>query len=209
MVLAGAAVGVGGWLIQSGTRTSAPPLPSAADAWPGLPLPTPRTTQPGPGSEAVGMAFSKPVRIRIPRIDVDAPIAEVDLDANGNLPAPSAVDRRLAGWYEQSAAPGTSGNAVIDGHVDTLDGPAVFYSLGALHRGDTIDIIRADRSTAEFTADAIEVYPKGAVPADRVFGAAEQPQLRLITCGGTYTKATGYQGTVVVYGHLARAVPAP
>jgi LPXTG-site transpeptidase (sortase) family protein len=152
------------------------------------------------------MAFSKPTRIRVPRIGVDVPIAEVDLDANGNLPAPAA-DRRAAGWYRQSAAPGTAGNAVIDGHVDALDGPAVFYSLGALHKGDTIDVTRADRSVAEFTADAIEIYPKDAVPADRVFGGAEQPQLRLITCGGPYTKATGYQGTVVVYGRLTRAVP--
>ncbi|MEU2632910.1 MULTISPECIES: class F sortase [Kitasatospora] len=154
------------------------------------------------------MAFSKPTRIRIPRIGVDAPIAEVDLDANGNLPAPSAADRRLAGWYRQSAAPGTAGNAVIDGHVDGLDGPAVFYSLGALHKGDTIEITRADRSIAEFTADAVEVYPKDAVPADRVFGAADQPQLRLVTCGGAYTKATGYQGTVIVYGRFTQAVPA-
>ncbi|MFD0526089.1 sortase domain-bontaining protein [Kitasatospora arboriphila] len=112
------------------------------------------------------------------------------------------------GWYRQSAAPGTAGNAVIDGHVDGLDGPAVFYSLGALHKGDTIEITRADRSIAEFTADAVEVYPKDAVPADRVFGAADQPQLRLVTCGGAYTKATGYQGTVIVYGRFTQAVPA-
>ncbi|MEV8093325.1 class F sortase [Kitasatospora sp. NPDC085879] len=207
MILAGAAVGVGVWLVQTGTRTSAPPRPSAADAW-RHPVPTPRTTPPDAESAVSGMAFSKPTRIRIPRIGVDAPIVEVDLDANGNLPAPSAADRRPAGWYRQSAAPGTAGNAVIDGHVDGLDGPAVFYSLGALHKGDTIEITRADRSIAEFTADAVEVYPKDAVPADRVFGAADQPQLRLVTCGGAYTKTTGYQGTVIVYGRFTRAVPA-
>ncbi|MEV6211626.1 class F sortase [Kitasatospora sp. NPDC051914] len=154
------------------------------------------------------MGFSKPVRIRIPSIGVDAPVAEVEVDAAGNLPAPSADDRNLAGWYRQSAAPGTVGNAVIDGHVDTAKGPAVFYGLGALHRSDTIDIVRADRSTAEFTVDAVEVYPKNAVPGDQVYGDADRPQLRLITCGGTYTKSTGYQGSVVVYAHFSRAVPA-
>jgi sortase (surface protein transpeptidase) len=153
------------------------------------------------------MGFSKPTRIRIARIGVDAPVTEVGLDAAGNLPAPSADDRNLAGWYQQSAAPGTAGNAVLDGHVDTLRGPAVFYGLGALHKGDTIDVLRADQSTAEFTADAIEVYPKNAVPSDRVYGDTNQPQLRLITCGGKYTKSTGYQGSVVVYAHLSRAIP--
>ncbi|MEV7175262.1 class F sortase [Kitasatospora sp. NPDC093679] len=167
------------------------------------------------------MGFSKPVRIRIPRIGVDAPVTEVDVDAAGNLPAPSADDRNLAGWYRQSAAPGTVGNAVIDGHVDTVKGPAVidghvdtvkgpavFYGLGALHRDDVIDIVRADRSTAEFTVDAVEVYPKNAVPGDQVYGDADRPQLRLITCGGAYTKSTGYQGSVVVFAHFSRAVPA-
>jgi LPXTG-site transpeptidase (sortase) family protein len=153
------------------------------------------------------MPFSKPARIRIPTIRVDAPVAEVGLDAHGNLPAPSPTDRNLAGWYQQSAAPGTAGNAVIDGHVDTRTGPAVFYLLGALHKGDTIDITRADRSTAEFTVDAVELYSKGSVPAGQVYGPANHPQLRLITCGGRYTKASGYQGSVVVFAHLSKADP--
>ncbi|MFG2821582.1 class F sortase [Kitasatospora sp. NPDC048365] len=205
--MAVAVVGSGAGLIRAGTRTSAPPRPAAADAWPSASAGTsrePAATAPA----AVGMGFSKPVRIRIPSIGVDAPVTEVEVDAAGNLPAPSADDRNLAGWYRQSAAPGTVGNAVIDGHVDTAGGPAVFYGLGVLHRGDTVAIVRADRSTAEFTVDAVEVYPKDAVPGDQVYGDADRPQLRLITCGGTYTKGTGYQGSVVVYAHFSRAVPA-
>jgi sortase (surface protein transpeptidase) len=151
------------------------------------------------------MAFRTPARIRIPSIGVDAPVAPVDLTADGDLPAPSPSNRNLAGWYQQSAAPGSNGNAVIDGHVDTVHGPAVFYLLGDLHRGDPVDITRTDGSVAEFTVDAVQLYPHAAVPADQVFGPAATPQLRLLTCGGGYTKATGYQGTVVVYAHLSKA----
>ncbi|GAA2783955.1 class F sortase [Kitasatospora paracochleata] len=207
LVAAAAAVGSGAWLIHTGVRTSAPVRPSAADAWPSTwPGASPDPTAAAPA--AVGMGFSKPARIRIPSIGVDAPITEVDLDGAGNLPAPSADDRNLAGWYRQSAAPGTVGNAVVDGHVDTAAGPAVFYGLGTLHRSDVIDILRADRSTAEFTVDAVEVHPKNAVPGDQVYGDTDRPQLRLITCGGPYTRGAGYQGSVVVYAHFSRAVPA-
>jgi sortase (surface protein transpeptidase) len=158
------------------------------------------------------MAFHIPSRIRIPTIGVDAPIAAVDLSADGDLPAPSPTDRNLAGWYAQSTAPGSIGNAVIDGHVDTMQGPAVFYLLGELHRGDPVDITRTDGSVAGFTVDAVQLYPRSAVPTDQVFGPADTPRLRLLTCGGGYTKATGYQGTVVVYAHLSKTShpePAP
>jgi sortase (surface protein transpeptidase) len=151
------------------------------------------------------MAFAIPKRIRIPTIGVDAPVVAVDLTPNGDLPAPSATDRNLAGWYDQSVAPGSDGNSVIDGHVDTLRGPAVFYMLGRLHRGDPVDIARSDGSVAEFTVDAVQLYPRSAVPSDQVFGAADAPQLRLITCGGQYSGTTGYQGTVVVYAYLGKA----
>jgi sortase (surface protein transpeptidase) len=153
------------------------------------------------------MAFRNPARIRIPTIDVDAPVAAVDVTASGDLPAPSPTDRNLAGWYQQSAAPGSVGNSVIDGHVDTTQGPAVFYLLGDLHRGDPVDITRTDGSVAEFTVDDVQLYPHSAVPAEQVFGPADTPQLRLLTCGGGYSKASGYQGTVVVYAHLSKATP--
>jgi hypothetical protein len=60
-----------------------------------------------------------------------------------------------------------------------------------------------------FAIDAIEVYAKADFPSDRVYGAGGRPELRVVTCGGGYTKATGYQGNVVVYAHLVRAAGGP
>jgi hypothetical protein len=50
--------------------------------------------------------------------------------------------------------------------------------------------------------DAVEVYSARDFPDAKVYGAAHRPELRVITCGGGYSKATGYQGNVVVFAHL-------
>ena len=90
-------------------------------------------------------------------------------------------------------------------HTDTGSGPAVFYRLGALHRGDRVEIVRADRSVAHFAVDGVEVYPKEDFPDRKVYAAAPNAQLRLITCGGGSTRQDGYDGDVVVYAHLVRS----
>ncbi|GAA0661115.1 class F sortase [Kitasatospora atroaurantiaca] len=205
LLAAGVTLGIGAWMVYGGTRTEAPPHPAAADAFPTrLGTPSPTATVPAVPT----MPFSKPTRIRIPRVGIDAPVTAVGLDDSGRL-VPPETDRNLAGWYQESVPPGSVGNSVLVGHVDTMRGPAVFYALGALHRGDTIDITRADSSTAEFSVDAIEVYAKADFPSDRVYAATTRPELRLITCGGGYTRSTGYLGNVVVYGHLTKALPGP
>lgn len=61
---------------------------------------------------------------------------------------------------------------------------------------------RRDGSTAVFAVDAVEVYEARDFPDDKVYGAAHRPELRVITCGGGYSKTTGYQGNVVVFAHL-------
>lgn len=115
---------------------------------------------------------------------------------------PPEADRNLAGWYRGAVTPGQRGTAILAYHVDTRSGPAVFYSLGALHQGDRIEIARADGSTAVFQIYAIEVYDKQEFPDDRVYGQAGDAQLRLITCGGGFSERDGYRGNVVAYAFL-------
>lgn len=86
--------------------------------------------------------------------------------------------------------------------MDTRTGPAVFFRLGALTKGRTVEVERADGRTAVFTVDAVEVYDKKPFPDAKVYGnTSGLPELRLITCGG-FTKRTGYLGNVVVYATL-------
>jgi hypothetical protein len=198
MVLAAAPVMLGGvWLMTDGSKSSAPPLPSRAEAVPAAgAIRHPAAKLPAP------MPFAVPERVRISRIGVDAPLMPLDLDKQQHLQVPPDDNRNLAGWYERGPAPGGRGPAVLAGHVDTMKGPAVFYGLGALHQGDTIQVTRADRRTAIFTIYGIEVYLKSEFPAAKVYGPTPGPELRVITCGGEFVKGRGYLGDVVVYARL-------
>ncbi|MFH8463482.1 class F sortase [Streptomyces sp. NPDC017991] len=187
----------GAWLLHSGAKTHAPPQPSAAQARAG-------------GHEnghvdrpAVhALPHSPPDRVRIPSIRVDAPLMGLGLSPQGSLDVPPAARKNLAGWYEAGTAPGEKGTAIVAGHVDNAEGPAVFYRLGALRKGSTIEVGRRDGSVALFSVDAVEVYDARDFPDERVYGAAGRPELRVITCGGGYSAGTGYQGNVVVFAHL-------
>ncbi|QTD98389.1 class F sortase [Streptomyces cyanogenus] len=187
------ALGSGVWLLGGGTRPDTPPQPAAAE---GRPDPA------GARAGAPALPPSPPLRIRIPAIRVNAPLIGLALTRSGSLDAPPAKEKNLAGWYEAGTTPGETGTAIVAGHVDNTEGPAVFYDLGALKRGARIEVDRRDGTVAVFTVDAVEVYSARAFPDDKVYGAAPRPELRVITCGGGYSRTTGYQGNVVVFAHL-------
>ena len=183
----------GAWLLRGGSEAHPPPQPAAAEARPDL-----RVER----SAAPALPPSPPDRIRIPAIRVDAPLTGLGLTSSGSLDVPPAERTDLAGWYEAGATPGETGTAIVAGHVDNAEGPAVFYDLGALKRGNTVEVDRRDGSVAVFAVDAVEVYSARGFPDDKVYGAAPRPELRVITCGGGYSRTTGYQGNVVVFAHL-------
>jgi Sortase domain len=186
-------LGCGAWLLHGAYGPEAPPQPSAAQG---------AVDPDREGSAAPALPPSPPRRIRIPSIRVDAPLTGLGLTSAGSLDVPPADDKNLAGWYEAGTMPGETGTAIVAGHVDNARGPAVFYDLGALTKGSTIEVDRRDGSTAVFTVDAVQVYAARNFPDEKVYGAAARPELRVITCGGGYSKATGYQGNVVVFAHL-------
>ncbi|MEU7032854.1 MULTISPECIES: class F sortase [unclassified Streptomyces] len=189
------AVCVGIWLVQNGSENVTPPVPSAAQAF--AAGPNAHTT-----AAADPLPPSAPVRLRIPEIDVDTPMMGLGLAADGALDVPPAENGNLAGWYEGGTAPGAKGTAIVAGHVDNARGPAVFYALGALKKGNRIEVDRQDGRTAVFTIDAVEVYENEEFPDAKVYGEADRAELRVITCGGGFTKKNGYQGNVVAFGHL-------
>ncbi|GAA4293170.1 class F sortase [Streptomyces venetus] len=189
----------GAWLLRDGAGTHAPPQPSAAQARDG------HAGQDGRARErpaAPALPPSPPDRVRIPAIRVNAPLTGLGLTKTGGLDVPPAARKNLAGWYEAGTTPGERGTAIVAGHVDNADGPAVFYDLGALAKGSTIEVDRRDGGVAVFTVDAVEVYAAKDFPDEKVYGAADRPELRVITCGGGWSRGTGYQGNVVVFAHL-------
>ncbi|MGW6305389.1 class F sortase [Streptomyces niveus] len=169
------------------TRTEAVPMPRPVGT-------AARAAPPLPGSTAT--------RIRIPSVRVDAPLTRVALDAEGWIDAPPADRPGLAGHFRGSVTPGEQGTSVIVGHVDTAQGPAVFYDLGRLTTGSRVEVTRADGTTAVFTVYGVEGFSKRNFPAGSVYRATGAPELRLITCGGAFTEKTGYQGNVVAFARL-------
>lgn len=173
-------------------------------------VPTPsrdRTTSPTP--PAVALPRSVPTRLTIPRIGVDTDLLQLGADADGSIQVPDVKKQpRQAGWYKLGASPGEIGNAVIVGHVNTRDiGPAVFYKLGALKKGDKITINRADGKRVTFVVGAVTSYPKTKFPTDLVYAAGNQAGLRLVTCGGEFDrKQRTYKNNIIVF---ATAVPTP
>ncbi|MFB9367914.1 class F sortase [Kitasatospora sp. NPDC001664] len=194
-VAAGGALVVGAWLLGGGGIVL-PPAPGAAQAMDGA---TSAALLVPPRERAV------PTRIRIPAIGVDAPVTGLGLDGGGRLEPPAEKERNLAGWYREGITPGQRGTAIVAGHVDTAEGPAVFYRLGSLHKGDQVAVDGEDRGTGWFVVDAVESFAKRDFPDTRVYGQGRDSQLRLITCGGDYSAARGWEANVVVFAHLVRS----
>ncbi|NJP48647.1 class F sortase [Streptomyces sp. SBST2-5] len=151
---------------------------------------------------AAPLPFAVPDRVRIPAINVDAPMIPVGLDAEGWVDAPPPEDPNLAGWFSGAVTPGEKGTAVVVGHVDNQQGPAVFYGLGALNKGQRVEIARRDGKTAVFEIYGVEVFAKNSFPGERVYASKGAPELRVITCGGGFTPQEGYDGNVVVFARL-------
>ena len=139
-----------------------------------------------------------PVRIEIPSIGVASTLQRLGRAPDRTVQVPSRWE--VAGWYAGGTRPGDPGSAVILGHVDSTSGPAVFYRLSELRRGDTVTIRRADGSSVRFVVQRIQQYPKDRFPTDEVYYPTLTPALRLVTCGGQFDYATGhYRSNVIVF----------
>ncbi|MFD9429550.1 class F sortase [Streptomyces sp. NPDC060002] len=180
----------------SGEFDIGPPQPASAAAADGR-------TAGAFGRAPAPLPYAVPDRVRIPAIRVDAPVTSVGLDADGWVGAPPPEDPNLAGWFTGGVSPGEKGTAVVVGHVDNKLGPAVFYGLGALKKGNRVEVSRGDGKTAVFEIYGIEVFEKNNFPGDRVYASKGSPELRVITCGGGFSKASGYDGNVVAFARLA------
>jgi sortase (surface protein transpeptidase) len=148
------------------------------------------------------LAASTPVRVDIPRIGVHSRLLALGLERDGTIATPPLSKARLAGWYDKGPTPGELGPAVLLGHVDTKKGPAIFYKLGRMRPGDTVDVTRKDGVVAAFTVDSVEHVSKAHFPTQRVYGDLGFAGLRLITCGGDFN-GHSYTGNTIVYGHLS------
>jgi sortase (surface protein transpeptidase) len=190
------AAGGAGLALARGGPVAGPPLAR-------VPAPDgPAASDPRPG--AAGQVAA-PVRLTIPAIGVRTRLIRLGLTKAGTLQVPASY--QVAGWYDRSPRPGSTGSAIIAGHIDSYRGPGVFFRLAGLHRGDRAFVRRTDGSLVVFRVTAVRLYRKDRFPTAAVYGPAAGPQLRLITCGGTFDPTVrSYESNVVVYAVAAGKV---
>jgi len=189
-----AVAGTAGLLTRHGTPALRPPALGVN----AVPVPTntivapPPSAQPGP--------VSRPVALTIPLIGVQTKLMYLGLKSDGELEVPPLSMVAVAGWYTGSPRPGAIGSAIIVGHIDGHHLAGVFWRLNTLRRGDKIYVTRADGTLVEFRVTSVQTYLKDHFPTEDVYGPVPDPELRLITCGGTFDPATGhYLSNIVVY----------
>jgi sortase (surface protein transpeptidase) len=150
------------------------------------------------------MAKSDPVEVDVPKIGVHSSLVPLGLNADNTVQVPPVSTPMQAGWYRYGPTPGEIGPAVILGHIDGDKNKGVFYDLKKLAPGDAVSVTRADGTTAHFVVTKVDLVPKDTFPTDSVYGDTADPELRLITCGGSFDRAThNYVDNTIVYAKLA------
>jgi sortase (surface protein transpeptidase) len=126
------------------------------------------------------------------------------LNPDHTVEVPPLSEVGEAGWYRNSAAPGTVGPTVILGHVDSAQyGEGVFFKLSSLHAGDQVRLRRGDGKVAIYRIDKVAQVSKQHFPTGAVYGPTSGPAIRLVTCGGAFDSSTGnYLDNIIAYGTL-------
>jgi Sortase domain len=154
---------------------------------------------PKPRAAIGGARPGVPERISIPAAGRAGPVDRIGVD-HGRLRIPPPG---RAGWFAAGPRPGELGRAVIVSHVDSKEGPELFYSLLQQPRGSKI-IVRDRRGKSHrFAVVSRRQIEKSHFPAGSVYGPSRRPMLVLVTCGGPFSPDTGYRDNVILY---ARAV---
>lgn len=168
---------------------------------PGGPAAAGHTARPAvPAPEATGDAVVRPSLLTIPAIRVRSALETLTLSAARTLQVPTRPAR--AGWFSGGSVPGQVGPAVLVGHLDSVNGPAVFARLSFLRPDDVVTVTLTDGRVVRFLVTSIRRYPKNAFPTAAVYGPQPDPELRLITCGGTFD-GHQYLDNIVVFARLA------
>lgn len=129
-----------------------------------------------------------PTRLKIPSIDVDAPIEYVGLTPDGAMDTPKSYVN--VGWFNLGQRPGENGSAVIAGHFGTINKRAqVFNNLHKLRKDDKIYIEDEKGRNIIFVVREIHRYGKDD-DSSGIFGSSDgKAHLNLITCAGVWNKA--------------------
>lgn len=155
---------------------------------------------PPAGSRSPALSRSPAAAISVPALGIsDSPLQQLGDNPDGSVAVPTSFHR--AGWFTGSVAPGQPGPTVILGHVDSYQGPGIFFRLGTLRPGDLVSVRRADGRVITYRITGVREYAKSSFPTIAVYANTPLPTIRLITCGGAFDQTTRhYLSNVVAFG---------
>jgi LPXTG-site transpeptidase (sortase) family protein len=141
-----------------------------------------------------------PVRIRIPKIKIDANIESVGLTSIGAVDVPKG--RANVGWLNSWPQPGENGNAIIVGHYGIWKNGTrgVFNNLYKLRQGDKIYIDDKKGVVNIFIVREIKKYGSKDDITDVFISGDDKAHLNLITCDGAWNNILkSYPKRLVVF----------
>lgn len=149
---------------------------------------------PTPGAAA---ATFVPTQLTLPSFRVNAQVTTA-MTVGGVLQPPDDPTT-LAYWIAGAPAGSITGDTVIVGHVDGPQGPGAFYRLVHVRPGDPVVVSGAQGRTITYRVSSLSLPAKRhSLPAE-LFARDGPPQLVLISCGGSFDRATDeYADNVVV-----------
>ena len=148
------------------------------------------------GAAKVGL----PVRLEIPKIDVDSAVEYVGLASDGSMDVPKRPEN--VAWYQPGVRPGDIGSAVIAGHFGFWKNGegSVFDELNKLKRGDLIYIHDEKGEIITFVVRELKIFEDNEDAASVFISNDNKAHLNLITCQGNWDKVTqSYPKRLVVF----------
>jgi sortase (surface protein transpeptidase) len=144
-------------------------------------------------------------RIIVPDIGLEAVIIDTGLEPDGTMEAPAGPDE--VGWFRYGSPPGSSGNALMGGHVDWTDRTtgrprgAVFFRLRQLQAGSLV-VFSDGAQDYVYEVSEKRRYRWDDPASVDVLQPTTDSRLTLITCGGTFNSATrSYDMRDVIIAH--------
>ena len=130
-------------------------------------------------------SFGLPVRLKIPKISVNATVEYVGLTPDKAMDVPQGPDN--VAWFDLGPRPGENGTAVIDGHFGWKNKiPAVFDDLYKLQKGDKIFVEDEKGITTTFIVRESRKYDSNADASNVFISNDGLSHLNLISCTGVW-----------------------
>lgn len=130
-----------------------------------------------------------PIRLTIPKINVNAVVESVGITQNGAIGVPKGP--ATTAWFNLGPRPGDNGSAVITGHYGywKIGVGSVFDNLNKLVKGDKIYVEDENGTKFTFVVRESAIYDPQAKASLVLYSDDGKAHLNLVTCGGTWIPA--------------------